>query len=107
MPQMFGFELVKSVDEDDLAFPFVGNLLEDAGKGLALGGAALAGQQEVGEVVLEDEAGHQVAQEDDLVVGSRGEWDEVVGDTLKTALLFAICIDQCSDDAALALAGLA
>src|SRR5437016_2932550 len=100
MAQMFGFELVKSIDEEDLAFPFVGDLLEDAGKGVAQGGAALAGQEEVGEVVLEDETGHQVAQEDDLVVGSRGEWDEVGGDTLKTALLFAVCIDQGGDDAA-------
>jgi hypothetical protein len=54
---MFGFELVKSVDEDDLAFTFVRDLLEDAGKGIAQGGAALAGKEEVGEVVLEDEAG--------------------------------------------------
>src|SRR5690348_12002208 len=104
---MFGFELVKAVDEDELAAPFVGDLLEDAGEGIAQGGTTLTGQEEVGEVMLENEAGHQVAQEDDLVVGSRSEGDEVVGDTLKTALLLAIGFDQGGDDAAFALAGLA
>lgn len=93
-------------NKNDLSSPSFGNGLERAGEILAERGTTCTRQRQIGEVIFEYQARHQVLQQRHLVIGRGSERDKVVGDALTTSLLTGLLLHQAGDDAALALSGL-
>ena len=95
-------DLVETVDDDNLLRARRGDLAQRLGEVVTQGRAAVRRDVDLAQPVLEDQPGQDIPHQADLMVGARLDGDKVVGRRVRAVLL-----KHPSDDAALALTGVA
>ena len=79
-------DLIEAVNVDNRLRAAGGDLGDRSSEVILQGRATVAGEVDIGQIVLQCEAGDQVAQQTHLVVGTGVKWNEVVRDRLNRLL---------------------